>query len=196
MPSRERSRAAGENQLALGGQDVSLPPGLDEGKVQAKLASASEKLRTAVELPDAAWVGSTYEWVRQLPPTKRSRVGVELVGVWAETVGVPLGPKWSGGVMLASFRTVVKTSTRWSDGNYVYQLPLPDRAQQVVLLGVSPNKLDLWVVPPEVLHAHSETVGGAKQWVTLDATNPPAWINIYGGGLLTPAEMLAQNQDV
>lgn len=87
----------------------------------------------------------------------------------------------------------VKFSTLWDTGVYKFQQIRDQNYEYAILLGVSPEEVQLWCVPKTVLLAHSTpqhtgASGTETRWLSFDPTAVPSWLQPYGG---TPDQALA-----
>lgn len=181
MVTRARSRAAGADQLSFDGDTVAVPDNLNETDLQRRLSDVAVKAATREE--DAAWNASPYGNVRTLSPAKRGALGIDLVSSWAQQSGIPVGSRWPHGITLAGHKVQVKMSTRWNDGQYVFQLPVSPEADLVALVGVSPAHMNLWIVTEALAVTHASSVGANKSWLVINADNGEGWTKRYGGTL-------------
>ncbi len=139
----------------------------------------------------ARWVGSPFEWIMALPSRTKGRVGELLVENWLKEIGHRVGkPTNSGHDRTVDGRKVeVKVSTLWADNDtYTFQQLRDQDYEFVFLLGLSPNRVDGWFAPKEIVfeHAvpqHGGATGVDTRWLTFIAASPPAWLAEYGGTL-------------
>jgi hypothetical protein len=190
MVSRARSRAAGSEQMLLGGNSIHTPESLTESQAQTLLAENAG--RFAPRGDDVVWEGSTFQWVRMQPPGRRAKTGATIVTQWARLFGIPDGPTWDHGITLAGRHVQVKTSTLWADRRYVFQLPVSGDAHEVILVGVSPHIVHLWVCPTPTLTAHAGGSGVPDNWVVIDPDSVPAWAEQCGGTLRRACAVFAE----
>jgi len=182
MATRARTRAPSAEQLTFDPDVIHVSSALTESVLQDNVRAFTNDLQVQFAT-DPEWVGSRYEWVRALAPARRPPVGWAIISHWAQTVGIPVSGKWSHGRVLAGLKTQLKLSTRWDDGDFVFQLPVSDEASVVLLLGIEPNGLSLWPVTPNILAANASQTTNTTSWVRFPASTPPVWLSAQGSGL-------------
>lgn len=158
MATLARTRKASIDQLSLDADEVTLPKEFDARVATAAMEKASGLVATRFA-DDPAWIGSKYDWLRRLPPARRTKAATELLTTFAATLGIPPGPTIPGGRTLAGVKVWVRLSTLWTDGNLVFQLPqkLP-RTDVIALVGVCPNEILTWFVDLPTLSSHAALV--------------------------------------
>jgi hypothetical protein len=135
------------------------------------------------------WEQSPIGWIRQVSSAlKRGKIGEELVMGWARAQGLDVQQRRHRGhdCVIEGLELEVKTSLRWNNDRFVF-LGLRDFTYDgVVLLGLEPNEVHLWIVPKQVLweHAKEQTRGASghgSKWLSFIASNPPTWLHGWGG---------------
>lgn len=145
------------------------------------------------------WAGSDLGWIREEVPSshKRGKIGEELVREWARSEGLSVGGRGSRGhdCVIAGLKIEVKTSLRWNNNRLAF-LNLRDfDYHAVALLGLEPNRVQLWIVPKQLLwdHAHDQTrgaTGRGSRWLYFAVDRPPVWLERWGGSLAEAGEAL------
>lgn len=165
-----------------------------EAALQAGVAAAGERVRAEVAGDEEdPWAGSPYAWIRTLAPARRSRAAVLLAEAVLRAAGYDVGPRRGRGHhrVVAGRRLEVKLSTLWSAGTYTFQAIRSGEFDLAALVGVSPARVDVWVVPADVVLARVEPSDGAAGWLSFAAQAPPAWLAGYGGDLSALGDVLA-----
>ena len=135
------------------------------------------------------WEASRLAGIRTLSSSlKRGKIGEELVIAWARGADLEVRPRTTRGhdCVIEDVRIEVKTSLRWNTGRYVF-LGLKDfDYDAVALLGISPAKFGLWIVPKALLLQRAQdqlrgAEGLGSKWISFQSGNPPDWISRWGG---------------
>jgi hypothetical protein len=137
---------------------------------------------------DDPWENSPFRWIRELQSRRRGKAGELIVTNWLRSEGLEVGRSASSG----SDRTVglqqveIKLSTLWDNGQFVFQQIRDQDYRYMVLLGITPESAQVWVVPKTVAMRHSTpqhtgAKGAETRWLAFDAANPPSWLSRYGG---------------
>jgi hypothetical protein len=178
----------------MGSVDVVAPAsGVDA--FDALLEASSTVQRSMADDRDP-WAGSRFAWLRALPSARRGRAAVEICSAWLVRLGHRVHPAVGSGVdrFVDGAAVEMKLSTLWGDGTYRFQqIRDTEAVDHLVLLGVSPDSVSIWVVPREVLfsHASEPSASASHRWLVFDAANPPAWLDRYGGSPQRAAEVAA-----
>lgn len=156
----------------------------------ATLLGAFDAARAEMESTagDDPWAHSPFRWIRELQSRRRGKAGELIISNWLRDEGFEVGPSASSG----SDRSVglkqveIKLSTRWDTGEFVFQQIRDQDYRFMILLGITPDEAQVWVLPKAVAMRHSTPQhtgrkGAETRWLSFDAANPPAWLNRYGG---------------
>jgi hypothetical protein len=146
------------------------------------------------------WQASRLVGIRTISSSlKRGKIGEELVIAWARSADLDVKPRSTRGhdCVIEDVRIEVKTSLRWNTGRYVF-LGLKDfDYDAVALLGISPAKFGLWIVPKDLLLSRAKdqlrgAEGRGSKWISFQSGNPPDWINRWGGSFAKARTALTQ----
>ena len=175
--------------------DPVLPAPVDDEAAETAFRDLADRVRPLFVAEDDPWLASPYAWVKHLPSASRGRAGVALVERWARAAGLDVtGRRGPGHDLVAgNQRLEVKMSTQWASGEYTFQAVRDGDYDTLVLLGISPQAVHLWLVPRHLGLGHVERPGGAGGWLTVPADAPPTWLNGHGGSL-TAARAVAAAQ--
>jgi hypothetical protein len=148
--------------------------------------------------PDV-WAGSVFHWISEAQSARKGAVGKKLVRRWAEQDGMNVTAKSARDhdFCVDGLRVAVKLSLVWAHGGFVFEQIRDQKYDVVSLLALEPAQVRLWVVPKDVLwgHAawqHKGAAGRDTKWLRFQATQPPAWLKPYGGGLSRAKKALKQ----
>lgn len=160
----------------------------------AILAGLSETLRGDYEgeEPDP-WEGSPFAWILRRPSRQKGAIGERLVAGWcaARDFDVVRSPDSEADRIIEGHRVEIKFSTLWSSGGFKFQQVRDQDYEQLFCLGLSPRRVQAWLVPKEALYRHVIGVTGQHTgaggtdtaWIGFQANNPPRWIREFGGTL-------------
>lgn len=183
-------------QLAL---DLGMPAGFDlleshtpaGGQAQFALI-AQDVARAQPQQPDP-WVTSPYAWLKRMPPARRSAAGQVLLARWLAHCGIPFRPRHGDGehdLLIgpepSPMRAQLRLSTQWSEGDFVFQGIKSGAYDALLLLGIAPHHVSLWVVPQALALANLNSTG----WLHVPADCSPAWLRPHGGPLVTATRLL------
>lgn len=154
--------------------------------LEGAFEAAREELSAAAS--EDPWSTSPYKWLRELQSRTRGKAGEQIIAGWLTSEGFTVGKASSSN----SDRSVeltqveIKLSTQWDSGEFRFQQIRDQDYRFVILLGVMPQELKVWILPKKVALKHSTPQhtgkGGAEtRWLAFDATNPPKWMSRYGG---------------
>jgi hypothetical protein len=134
---------------------------------------------------DQAWNGSSFNWMRRLPPGSKHVIGRSMLAVLLNTNGLT-ATFYKNQIQVNGNGISVKVGMMWREGirdtkfDYVFCLALyPQKAYGWLI-----PKTELWsddkvskVHHPSVTSQHK----GADCWVHIDPANPSPWLKSYGG---------------
>lgn len=190
MATRERTRRAQQGQLDLGDEYFTATPtltaDLGDEDLQSALADISAATQQQFNDPDQeAWAISPYGWVKRVATVSRGKAATALLHSLLTKAGLPVAARTSTehDLLVNGHRTRVKLSTLWAAGEYTFQQIRPGDYDVLVLLGLSPQRAHLWVVPKNEALARIETARGDTAWLTFTPNRPPDWLNEHGGTL-------------
>ena len=141
---------------------------------------------------DQAWNGSSFNWMRRLPPGRKNVVGRSMLASLLNQNGLT--------AMLSSNRQLrvngngisVKLAMMWEDGIVKFQNIRGDLDFDFVFcLALYPHQAFGWVIPKaeiwkdgkfNVANAGiTDQHDGADAWLDIDPANPAPWLAGYGG---------------
>lgn len=153
-----------------------------------------------VEAPDERdWIGSVYAWLRKLKGRRMGSEAEKLVATFLANAELEVGASWSTHFdrLVNSWRVEMKCSMRWSDGTYAFQQIRDQDYDFVLMTGISPREISMWLVPKAVAMViskpqHTGKDGQETRWLKFNTNNPPAELAPYGGRIeLAEALVLA-----
>lgn len=156
------------------------------------------------ERPDDPWAGSPFAWIRTRPSRQVGKIGEQLVagGCAAKGLDITASGDSEADRVIAGRRVEIKFSTLWEKGVYKFQQFRDQIYQFAVCLGISPFDAHCWVISKDVLRQH--VIGHMPQhtgkggtdtlWLSVDPSNPPAWLSPCGGRLAAAYEIMRKWQ--
>jgi hypothetical protein len=157
------------------------------------LASAANFIKHEFERDHAAWDGSPFEWVLNLPSGSKGKLGKRLVYQWCAIKGLSIGtsPDSEADMLINNHRVEIKFSTLWQEGIYNFQQIREQNYEYAICLGISPFEAHCWVVSKKILrknvigHLGQHTGSGGKEtaWFSVNPKSPPDWLTPCGGSL-------------
>lgn len=160
------------------------------------LAGLSQTLQAEYQSENDEWKGSPFAWIKTRPSRQVGAIGEKMVAGWMAARGfnVTRADDSNADRIIEGKRVEIKFSTRWANGGYKFQQLRDQRYDLVICLGISPFDANCWIIPKEdvmrlwkVEHQISSQhggVGGADTaWIDVPLSNPPEWLNKYGGSL-------------
>jgi len=177
---------------------------IDSQSLFDELVEIGNTLKAEYEGRKAAWKGSPFEWLLALPSRSVGAVAERLVHEWLTRRGfVVKKPKGSSDCdRLCSVqgnpkvvRLEIKFSTLWSQDHYVFQQIRDQNYEICFCLGISPQEAHAWAVPKDIiwgnaLGQHTGQQAQDTRWVHINPSNPPEWIQDYGGDLVKAIQFL------
>lgn len=153
--------------------------------------------------PDSSWDESPYGWLLGQPSGTKGAIARKLVTQWASRYETYLkGCALDNQRFLRSDDVIyqVKSSTMWKTGKYRFQQFRKGPYDHVVLLGLAPHGINIWVVPAEVIETHvigsngQHTGVGASEtdWYEVDPNWVPHWLDEWGGTPEAAGRILSQ----
>jgi hypothetical protein len=137
---------------------------------------------------DDPWLGSPYRWLRELQSRTRGKAGEQIITSWLRSEGLIVGRAGSSGSdrRIELTEVEIKMSTRWDSGEYRFQQIRNQEYKYIILLGVSPEQLNVWIVPKKVAlkystPQHTGKTGAETRWLSFPADAAPSWLARYGG---------------
>lgn len=160
----------------------------DADDLDAMLNRAASAAETEMVGSTDRWVGTRYGWLRQLSSRRRGKAGEVLFENWARSLGLMVGRTGDSQAdrKVGDCRVEVKLSTLWENETFCFQQIRDQDYAHAVLLGVTPERVSIWVVPKAVLWRHAQgqhggATGTDTRWLQFDAAKPPRWLSRYGG---------------
>lgn len=156
---------------------------------------------------DESWDESPFSWLKHLPSRTKGAQFEKLISLYFQSKGFSVTPSgdssydrhivWSQGENKFSLKIEIKGSTLWKSGVYTFQQIRKQSYDLLIFLGLSPFNVHCWIVPKEELikddnWSYKERFGGQHggknaardtSWVSFCPSNPPSWLNEYGGDL-------------
>lgn len=171
----------------------------------ALLARLSQSLKGEYLQDISEWEGSPFGWVKSRPSRQRGKIGEQIVSAWLRERGfrVEGSPDQEADRIVNGRRVEIKFSTRWKGGHYVFQQLRDQNYEIVVCLGLSPVDAHCWVIRKQTIMAkwgaddgihtqHGGRRGSDTAWLSVDPTDPPAWLRQHGGSLSVALEVLEE----
>lgn len=189
MPRKSRTTRPDPEQLDLGCLSDPASVAVSEVAEAAAVRRAARQARARWQDDSAAaWADSDFAWLRPLPPARKGRAAVALLALCLAELGVPVARPGENGDRFtwAGRRYRVRTSLLWAQGEYVFQhvtaAPCPEA--DLVLFGVSPDRVHAWVVPADEV---PDLNTGARDWLKVTPHDPPGDLLACGDGTLVTA---------
>lgn len=154
--------------------------------------AANQDAQVEMGVRDAAtpWAGSPFEWVMSLASRSRGKAGEKLAEAWLRRLGLSVSPPRSSehDRIVNGVPIEIKFSTLWRSGQYVFQQLRDQDYLHVLLLGLSPHEVSIWMPPKmdafeNAIPQHGGKSGTDTRWLRFDASAPPAWLEPFGGSL-------------
>jgi hypothetical protein len=170
-----------------------------------RYAALIEPLRASARSEDPAWNGTPFDWVRRLPsPRRRGAIGEALLAAILVEAGVTIerSPDPESDRLVGGIASEIKCAFRCERGRYTFMQIRPTHAfERLLLLGISPDRLDLYDLPRDVAiaAARRQHLGASGSGETLllafPADTPPASFAEYGGELSTGIARIVERCD-
>lgn len=137
---------------------------------------------------DDPWVDSPYKWLRELQSRTRGKAGEQIIASWLTTEGLTVARASSSNSdrCIELNEVEIKLSTQWESGEFRFQQIRNQNYRYVILLGVMPQELRVWILPKKVAlkystPQHTGKEGAETRWLSFPADKPPKWLARYGG---------------
>jgi hypothetical protein len=147
------------------------------------------------------WEASPFAWVKPRAPATKGKIGAAFITGWAASIGIRVTPPTTVGhdCVLDGVRVEAKTSLLWEGGGFLFQQIRDQDFEVAALLGLEPTSVRLWIVPKDELWErlpgqHTGASGQDTKWLRFQATNPPAWLEPFGGTLAAARASLEQTR--
>ncbi len=149
------------------------------------LASTASYLQQGLQENSDLWKDSPFEWVLQLPPRKKGKLGRQLLSPWLASKGISVEPTKDSSetLLVKGYRFATKFSTMWAKGFYRFQQIRPEGYDYLICLGISPLKAHCWIFPREYAISHATPQHKTEFWLPINPKNPPEWTKGYGYSL-------------
>ncbi|MEX2143301.1 MAG: site-specific DNA-methyltransferase [Anaerolineales bacterium] len=154
-----------------------------------KLASTGSYLQGELEEINDLWKDSPFEWVLQLSPRKRGKLGRELLMAWFANEGVKFSRAGESGetLVLDKYRFAIKFSTPWNGVAYKFQQIRLSDYNYLICFGLSPFAAHCWIFDKDYAIKNAQTQHKAEKggefWLTIDPNEVPEWAKTSGGSL-------------
>lgn len=144
-----------------------------------------KKLEDDIDL----WKNSPFEWILKLPPSRKGKLGSDLITSWLASKGTHVGKAKDATktLIINKHKVSLKFSTLWANGIYKFQQIRSTGYEFIICFGVSPFAVHCWVFEKSyaLKNAAKQHKGGAKSeyWITIDPNHPQNWAKGFGGTL-------------
>lgn len=166
------------------------PDGPSLSKDFQMLAATASYIQKDLEEQNEFWKNSPFEWILQLPPRKKGKLGGDLIASWLAGKGMSLDSTKDSSetLSISNLRFATKFSTLWTNGIYKFQQIRPSGYDYVICLGISPFDAHCWVFPRKyaIENAKPQHFQGKKvvdYWLEINPHEPKDWISGHGGTL-------------
>lgn len=164
------------------------------------MVKALEGLETEYER-DAGWEHSPYKWILGQPSGTKGAIARRLVALWAAGSSKMLTQSTIDGQILlhdSASKYQIKFSTMWGTGSYRFQQFRKGTYDHMILFGLAPRDMNIWIVPREAIATHivgsngQHTGSGAAEtdWFEVDPSDVPEWLQDWGGTLTNARRVL------
>ncbi len=159
------------------------------------LANRDAQDRLGIANATDPWAGSPFEWIRKIPASRtRGKAGELLAEAWLIRLGLRVAAASDAGHdrRVAGRKVEIKFSTPWraapsQTGSFRFQQIRDQDYEVALLLGLTPIRAQIWLVPKEELYVHATGQHGGAQgvvrWLSFPANAPPKWLQPFGGEL-------------
>lgn len=154
------------------------------------LAATASYIQKDLEEQNDVWKNSPFEWILQLPPRKKGKLGGDLIASWLASKGMPLESTKDSSEALSmnGLRFATKFSTIWANGIYKFQQIRAKGYDYVICLGISPFEAHCWVFERKfaIEHAKPQHFQDKKivdYWMEINPHEPKEEIRNCGGTL-------------
>ncbi|MBV6396208.1 MAG: hypothetical protein HFACDABA_01802 [Anaerolineales bacterium] len=151
------------------------------------LASAASYYRLEIESSDVEWENSPFNWVLDLPPAAKGKIGRNLITTWFASRGFSIkqGTGKDSFLTVNGYRCATKFSTLWSGGFYKFQQIRDEDYDFLICLGISPFESHCWVFRKSYVLQHAtyqhRGAKGSEYWLSINPETPPDWARNHGG---------------
>lgn len=172
-----------------------------EVRTLAALAASLEEDYANVDDP---WRGSPFQWIQARPSRQKGAIGELLVAGWAASKGFDVLRSDNSDCdrIINGLRIEIKYSNLWTNTAVFKFQQIRDQAYDYCFcLGLSPFDAQAWFIPKHVLldsfqegltPQHGGQTGRDTRWLSFRATEPPVWLNAYGGRLGQVKQLIGQ----
>ncbi len=141
---------------------------------------------------DQAWNGSSFNWMRRLPPARKNVVVRTMLAALLNHNGLSAMLSTKRQLRLNGNSISIKMAMMWETGIVKFQNFRGDLDFDFVFcLALYPTKAFGWIIPKHEIWkdgkfntANSgidDQHEGADAWLDIDPTSPAAWLSAYGG---------------
>lgn len=156
-------------------------------------AAASSKGATS----EVCWEGSPFEPLRRMANKRKSAVGVWMFHrIVQQRFGFaptsPKSPVSSREIEGKIFK--IKMSMQWETGAFAFEQIREDESYAyMVLLGLCPDDVYMWIVPkPKLIDESKAQHAESSRWVRFEPETPPEWLAPHGGPIAVGIEALVR----
>jgi hypothetical protein len=156
------------------------------------LAATASYLQKDLQEKSDLWKDSPFEWVLQISPRKKGKLGRQLLSAWLSSKGISVEPTKESGetLVIKGYRIAIKFSTMWEKGFYRFQQIRASGYDYLVCLGISPMEAHCWVFNRDYAIKHTTLQHKVEYWMPINPKNPPDWVEVCGGTLEDAYEII------
>lgn len=159
------------------------------------LASISASISGDYNQASRLWRGSPFEWILGCPSRQKGAIFESLVAGWCAAKGLNVTRTGDSDAdrVIEGLRIEIKGSTLWKAGRYKFQQLRDQNYDAAICLGISPFDAHCWTIPKneimrrwdegDISSQHGGSAGTDTAWIDLDPSNPPRWMQTWGGRL-------------
>lgn len=156
------------------------------------LAASISHLQKDLEKINDLWKGSPFEWLLQLSPRKKAKLGRQMTTRWLVRNGVSfdLGGDSNEALRIKGWRIAVKFSVVDKKGIYRFQQIRADDCDYALCLGISPFEAHCWLFSREDILRHGARRRKTEYGLLINPKVPPAWAQKCGGTLESAVRLI------
>lgn len=114
-----------------------------------EIVSIAQTLRYEWRSEHSQWTGSPFEWIRLCSGRGQMAIGEKIVSSWLALHDFNVERSTDPEIdrVVEGKRVVIRFSTQWKDGSYLFQQIRDGEYDFAVLFGISPDDAHCWIVP-------------------------------------------------
>lgn len=141
---------------------------------------------------NTAWNGSSFNWIRSLPPASKGAIGRDIGSGLLYAYGfTPTAKRYE--LRVNGQSVLVRVAMKWEGNTVKFQNVRDINFDHLLAIALYPNNAYSWLIPKHEIWTNGKVRTsrqgvkaqhkGADAWIDVDPKNIQQWLKPYGGSI-------------